>query len=328
MKKGFNTVNIRKSLLDYSKAVLSLWFSLCRIMIPVIVVVKILNEFDVIRYVAMPLSPVMLIVGLPPEMGLVWATAMLNNIYGGIIVMLSLPATATLTAAQATVLGVMVLVAHTLPVELRIAQKSGARALFQGISRVGSALLLGMILNLAFSSLDLFQEPASIMLGGQGSPQYRGILGWMLSEATRLLWILVIIAALVAMMRILRAIGAIRLIDIMLRPILRLLGIGPKASAITVIGLTLGVAYGGGLIIHEARSGEIGPKDVFFCLTLMGLAHSLIEDTLLIMTIGGHLAGILLARVAYAVIVVMLIVKVVSLLPESFCKRFLWKYVS
>jgi len=327
MKKGLNTVNIRKGILDYSKAVLSLWFSLCRIMIPVIVVVKILNEFDVIRYVAMPLSPVMLIVGLPPEMGLVWATAMLNNIYGGIIVMLS-PATATLTAAQATVLGVMVLVAHTLPVELRIAQKSGARALFQGISRVGSALLLGMILNLAFSSLDLFQEPASIMLGGQGSPQYRGILGWMLSEATRLLWILVIIAALVAMMRILRAIGAIRLIDIMLRPILRLLGIGPKASAITVIGLTLGVAYGGGLIIHEARSGEIGPKDVFFCLTLMGLAHSLIEDTLLIMTIGGHLAGILLARVAYAVIVVMLIVKVVSLLPESFCKRFLWKYVS
>jgi len=185
-----------------------------------------------------------------------------------------------------------------------------------------------MIPVLAFSSLDLFQEPASIMLGGQGSPQYRGILGWMLSEATRLLWILVIIAALVAMMRILRAIGAIRLIDIMLRPILRLLGIGPKASAITVIGLTLGVAYGGGLIIHEARSGEIGPKDVFFCLTLMGLAHSLIEDTLLIMTIGGHLAGILLARVAYAVIVVMLIVKVVSLLPESFCKRFLWIYVS
>jgi hypothetical protein len=294
-------------------------------MIPVIIVVKILNEFDVIRYIAIPLSPAMSIVGLPAEMGLVWATAMLNNIYGGIIVMLSLSATASLTAAQTTVLGVMVLVAHTLPVELRIAQKSGARILFQGISRIGSALLLGMLLNLTFSSLGMFQGPASIMLAGQGAVQSKGIVDWMLSEAGRLLWILAIIAGLVAMMRILRAMGAIRLIDMILRPILRLLGIGPKASAITVIGLTLGLAYGGGLIIQEARSGEIGPKDVFFCLTLMGLAHSLIEDTLLIVTIGGQLGGILLARVAYALIVVMLIVKVVSLLPESFCERFLWK---
>jgi hypothetical protein len=324
---GLKLEAIKRAITDYIKSVFKLWLDLCKIMIPVIVAVKILNEFDAIRYLAIPLSPAMKLVGLPAEMGLVWATAMLNNIYGGIIVLLSLSSKVTLTGAQATVLGTMILVAHTLPVELSIAGKSGARPLFQAISRLGSALLLGMILNWTFSGLEVFQEPAAMMLPGQGEDglQGRGFIAWMLEEAGRLLWILAVIAALVAMMRILRAAGVIRFMDIILRPILKLLGIGPKASAITVIGLTMGVAYGGGLIIQEAKSGEIGPKDVFYCLTLMGLAHSLIEDTFLIMTIGGEIAGILVGRVVYALVMVMLIVRVSRVLPLSFCERFLWK---
>ena len=54
-------------------------------------------------------------------------------------------------------------------------------------------------------------------------------------------------------MRILYAIKVIDLMNKILRPVLKLIGIGPKASAITVIGLTMGLSYGGGLIINEAR---------------------------------------------------------------------------
>ena len=86
---------------------------LYKIMIPVLIGVKILQELDLIQYLAWPLKPFMALVGLPPEMGLVWATAMVNNIYSGIIVMLQLWADNPLTAAQATVLGTMILVAPT-----------------------------------------------------------------------------------------------------------------------------------------------------------------------------------------------------------------------
>ena len=49
--------------------------------------------------------------------------------------LVQVPAAAEIvTTAQATVLATMMLIAHTLPVELRIAQKSGPRLLFQGIS--------------------------------------------------------------------------------------------------------------------------------------------------------------------------------------------------
>ncbi len=126
---------------------------------------------------------------------------------------------------------------------------------------------------------------------------------------------------------LLRTLEKLRVVDVInkiLRPILKLMGIGPKASAITVIGNTMGIAYGGGLIIHEARSGHIDKKDVFYSLTLMGLSHSLIEDTLLMVMIGGHLSGLLCARVGYSILVVTLLVKVTKRLPTAFCDKFLW----
>ena len=111
-------------------------------------------------------------------------------------------------------------------------------------------------------------------------------MDWALSESKNLIAIFFIILGLMTLLKILTAIGVTALMDKILRPILGLMGIGPRASAITVIGLTLGLSYGGGMIIVESKSGAIGKKDVFYSLTLMGLCHSLIEDTLLLMMVG------------------------------------------
>ena len=54
---------------------------LFKIMVPVVIAVKILQELNLIGYLAAPLAPIMKLVGLPGEMGLVWATAPVNNIY-------------------------------------------------------------------------------------------------------------------------------------------------------------------------------------------------------------------------------------------------------
>jgi hypothetical protein len=106
--------------------------------------------------------------------------------------------------------------------------------------------------------------------------------------------------------------------------VLDLIGIGPKASAITVIGLTMGLSYGGGLIINEARNGSLSKEDVFYSLTFMGLCHSLIEDTLLIILIGGHLSGVLWGRLVFAVLTMAAIVQVVRRVPERARTAYLW----
>ncbi|GAF92804.1 unnamed protein product, partial [marine sediment metagenome] len=296
MDKGISYFN---ALMWLFRDALKVSFDLFKIMVPVIIVVKILQELDLIRYLAIPLGPVMNVVGLPGEMGLVWATAMLSNIYSSIIVLLSLVKDVPITTAQATILGTMILVAHNLPIELKIAQKSGPRLIFQAISRLGSAFLLGWFLKIVYSWFDLLQQPANILLTPkpENALNNESLTSWATGEVQKLFFIFLIILGLFFLLRMLEKLKIVDVINKILRPILKLMGIGPKASAITVIGNTMGIAYGGGLIINEARLGHIDKKDVFYSLTLMGLSHSLIEDTLLMVMIGGHLSGLLCARV-------------------------------
>jgi hypothetical protein len=301
-------------------------FDLFKIMVPVLILVKVLQELDLIKFLAMPLGPVMKLVGLPGETGLVWATAMLNNLYSAMVVYISLFKHTPITTAQATVLCTMMLVAHTLPIELRIAQKSGARLMFQTVSRLCSAFLLGWLLHNVYSFFGLLQQPANILFRPktETTPYHEPLSSWATGEAKNLFYIFIIILGLFLLMRILQKVRIIEVMNHILQPLLKLLGIGPKASAISVIGLTMGLSYGGGLIIHEARSGRIDKEDVFYSLTLMGLCHSLIEDTLLMVAIGGHFSGLLWARLLFSLTALAFLVKLTNSLTDTFRDKYLW----
>ena len=296
---------------------------LFKIMIPIILVVKVLQELDLIRFLAMPLRPVMEAVGLPASMGLVWATAMISNLYAAMVVFVNLPAAEAMSAAQVTVLATMILVAHNLPVEIRIAQESGTRFPFQLVMRLGGAFLLGLLLHLAYSKGGWLAQPAQI--SWHPSPKAPGLHYWALEQLKGLSWIFLIVLGLIVLMRVLTRLRITELLVRLLQPVLRLVGVGREAAPITIIGMTMGLAYGGGLIIREARSGRVRPKDVFFSLSLMGLAHSVVEDTLLMMVIGGHLSGLLWARIAFALIFILILVRLVRRLPDRAVDRYLYR---
>ncbi|WP_319779773.1 hypothetical protein [Maridesulfovibrio sp.] len=298
--------------------------SLFKIMIPVVIAVKVLQELNLIGYLATPLAPIMKLVGLPGEMGLVWATALINNIYSGLIVFLSLAQGQPLTAAQATVLGTMLLVAHAMPVELRVVQSSGPKLGFQLLIRMGGAFLMGLLLHLIYQNFDLLQGPANILLTPENSAIDKTLLQWAIGEIRNLISIFGIIFCLLSIMKILTKIRVIAAMDFLLRPFLTMMGIGSKASALTVVGLTMGLSYGGGMIIHETRSGRIDKKDVFYSLTLMSLCHSLIEDTLLLMMIGGHVSGLFWGRLIMSCLIVATLVQVTRFIPEKFSDKYLW----
>lgn len=296
---------------------------LFKIMIPVIIGVKILQELDLIQYLALPLKPVMGLLGLPAELGLAWASAMVNSLYAGLIVFLSLARDFSLTAEQATVFAILLLIGHGFLVEGAIAKRSGAKFMFQIATRFVGSFTLGFILHTIYSKTGTLQEPATIVFQTTG-PTDPTLLQWAIGEAMNLLSIYGIVLGLMIMMRILHAIRAVDLMNAVLRPVLKLIGIGPKASTITIIGFTLGLAYGGGLIIAESKSGRVDRKDVFYSLTLMGLCHSMIEDTLLMMLIGGHLSGIFWGRLLFGLIVMAILVQITRRLPERFCNKYLW----
>jgi Membrane protein, putative len=132
---------------DFFREAFSVALPLFRIMIPMIIVVKILKEIGAIEILGQWLAPVMGIVGLPGSMGLVWAATMVAGFFPGMIVFADLAASEMLTVGQVTVLTSMMLIAHSLPVELQIADKAGPRWLSMGVLRIGGALLYGLILN-------------------------------------------------------------------------------------------------------------------------------------------------------------------------------------
>lgn len=318
-------MNILQETKDILRRAGRISLELYKIMIPIIIVVKVLQELGLIVWLARPLAPVMQLVGLPGEMGLVWATALVNNIYGSMIVFVSLAGQHDLSVAQVTVLGVMILVAHGLPVELQIVRKSGPRIGFQALLRIGGALTLGWLLSRIYAWGGWLQE-ANVIIW-QPRPESESLLSWGLGQVQNLAMIFVIITLLSAVMRVFTAIGLTGLCVRLLAPVLRVLGIGSEAGTLTIVGMIMGLAYGGGMIMHEAHSGKVGFKDIFSSLSLMGLSHSVFEDTLLMVVIGGHVSGLLWARIIFTLVVIALLVRVVAWLGDDFFYRRLFKPV-
>ena len=292
-----------------------------KIMIPISIIVKILELTGMIDHIGTFLSPFMQNLGLPGETGLVWATAMITNIYGGIIVYISLASEQILTVAQVTILCSMILIAHSLPVEVTIARKAGIRIWFTLILRILSACLFGFILNVIFSYFKILQNPSTMTWSK--TPINATIPDWILSQILNYIFIVIIIFSLFFIMKILKNIGVINKLNQFMEPGLEFLGMSKKAAPLTIIGTTLGISYGGGIIIDEAQSGKLSKKDAFLSVSLMGLSHSLIEDTILMMTLGASIIGILFGRVLFSFIAMIILINIIKRISEKTFQRYL-----
>jgi len=305
------------------KESLSVALPLYRIIIPMIIVVKILKEIGAVEILGQWMAPLMGLVGLPGSMGLVWAATLVAGFYPGIFIFADLAATEMLTVGQVTILSSLMLIAHSLPIELQIAGKAGPRWLSMGIIRIGGALLYGMILNQILLWGNWLSESRILLWHPETGPV--SLLTWASEQTVGLIIMFVILVFLVQFMKLLDLIGLTKLLQRILHPLLSNLGIGKEATNITIIGITLGIAYGGGLIIRESRTGTIPPRDIFFALVLMGLFHSFVEDTLLLMLLGGSLWGYLVGRLIFALLVVWLLVRILSLLSDQQFHRYFFK---
>jgi hypothetical protein len=316
--------------LDYPLKILKnashISLTLFKLMIPIIIIIKILEQMGLVNLLSEWLTPVMELVGLPGAMGLVWATAMVTNLYGGIVVYASLAADVPMTVAQVTIISSMMLIAHALPIEARIAQKAGVSFSLTVLLRVGMAILFGVIFNQLYYIANWLQQP-TVLLWSAGEIDST-LSTWVYNQIKGLVLIFCIVLALVLLLDVLKRIGVIQWINNLLRPVLHRLGIAQEAETITLVGLTLGISYGGVLLINEARAGHIKPRDVLFSVSLLGLSHSLIEDTLLMMLIGADLSGILIGRVIFTLIIIFLLVRLVNRLSNQTVDRYLVKAVS
>ncbi len=303
------------------KEIFSTSFNLFKLMIPIIIIVKIIEELGGIEYIALALEPLMQFVGLPSSMGLVWATTLLTNIYGGMIIFISMAHQETLSVAQVTVLGGMMLVAHALPIEIRIIQKAGVRVLYIFLLRVLGALFVGFVLHQIYSAGNFLSEDNQALWNPTLSND-DSLSAWVLNQLITFSQVFVIIAVLMTFLKILKVSGIENLIASALQPLLRFIGLGKNTTSITIIGILLGVVYGGGLLINEAKSEKVSKHEIFGSLTLLALLHSIIEDTILILLLGAHISGALFFRVFFAILLTSIMIRLVKRLSRIHFERY------
>ena len=117
--------------------------------------------------------------------------------------------------------------------------------------------------------------------------------------------IFVIIFLIISTINILKFIGLWQFIINILKIPLSYLGMSEKVANIILIGLTLGISFGGGFLIEESRKNNISKKDILLSLSFLSLCHSIIEDTILILLLGSHISGILFFRMIYTIVIIL-----------------------
>tara|TARA_B000000437_G_C11562421_1_gene271787 strand:- start:100 stop:711 length:612 start_codon:yes stop_codon:yes gene_type:complete len=190
--------------------------------------------------------------------------------------------------------------------------------------RLGLGILSCYFLNLFFELTGYMNYPATILLPSlESAPD---LLSWGISQLKGLGMIFIIIVALVIILDFLKYIGVEKLIEKALKPFLNFLGVGEKASTIAVVGVTLGIGFGAGLLIKEVKTGKLHYKDVFGVLVLVGMLHSIIEDTAVVSLIGANIIITLFLRAILTLCIVYIFMRLGANFTQEFWQKHLTNY--
>jgi hypothetical protein len=121
------------------------------------------------------------------------------------------------------------------------------------------------------------------------------------------LMILLIVTPIITLMELLRR---YKLLDPLLDPLHRLFGwmhIRKESVVALFVGLIFGIAYGGGVLLEEKRSGALNRRDALVVGIFLSLSHALVEDTLIFVAIGADWVVVLMARVLFTVVIMLIL---------------------
>ena len=281
---------------------------LYKILIPFVFIIKLLEVTGIVDLIAKAFTPLTGLIGLPSELGIIWVTAIVINIYAALILFINILPGLDVSVAEITILTVAMLFAHNLLVESAISRSAGVSFIFTCLYRLTSAFLACWILNLIYSKFNYLQEPFITSFTLE-APQ-PGLRLWLKDQIFYLFYIFIIVAVLVTILEFLKVIGIESFLKKILAPPLKFFGISESSMNIIIVGMTIGLQFGGGILIKEVNSGKIDKQSVFLSILMINLVHAIIEDTLLMLAVGGHYSGVVFARIIFGLGISLLMLKI------------------
>ena len=291
---------MKKTVFKIANDVKEICIPLYKILIPFVFIIKVLEISGAIEFTAKILEPLMSFVGLTPELGLVFVTAFLINIYAALVLFVNILPGIDVSVAEITILTTMILVAHNLPIECTICKAAGISVIYTASLRLISAFVLGFILKLIYFNFGFLTETFQTFFTVKPPPENNWY--WFLDQFTTLVYIFFLVCLMATVLEMLKIIGVEKLFEKVFMPPLRLFGIQKEAMNIIIVGMFIGIQFGGGMLIKEVKKGTIDKQSIFLSVSLLNLLHAMIEDTILMALVGGHISGILIARVIFSLV--------------------------
>jgi hypothetical protein len=294
------TESIKKGLL----AGLKTTWTLGKVIFPVTLIVTILQYTPVLPWVIDLITPFMRLLGLSGDAAIPLVLGNFLNLYAGIAGILTLD----LTVKEVFIIAIMLSFSHNLLIESTVAMKVGVKLWVILTVRIGLALLAAVIINLVWQG---GSDVAQYGLVSQQATEITGVWAIMWNGIVKaflgIVQLAIIVIPLMVAIQIMRDKKWLEAFSRKLAPFMKLLGMKPNAAMPFATGLTIGLAYGAGVMIQAAKEGQVSKKDMTLAFIFLVSCHAVVEDTLIFIPLGIPVLPLLIIRVVTAIVLTMIV---------------------
>ncbi|WP_026909006.1 nucleoside recognition domain-containing protein [Paucisalibacillus globulus] len=279
-------------------------WTLGKVIFPITLIVTILQYTPVLPWVIEKVSPLMGIIGLSGEAAVPIVLGNVLNLYAGIAAIISFD----FTVKEVFIMAIMLSFSHNLFIESAVASKVGIKWWIIVGVRVGLALIAATIINLVWNGGSEMAQYGFI------SQEQATISGWaditvngLQTAIIAVIQLAVIVIPLMVIMQFLREKGWLAKLSNGFAPVTKILGMEKNTSMTLVAGLTIGLAYGAGLMIQAIKEDDVSKRDMTLALIFLVSCHAVVEDTLIFIPLGIPVWPLLIIRLITAFLLTMVI---------------------
>jgi hypothetical protein len=267
---------------------------LLKLTIPVSFGVFLLDFFGILHVIAGWVAPVFNLFGLSGQASIVLVTSIFTNIYSTIAVMTTLG----IGYREGTILAVMCLISHALIVETAIQKRTGSAPWRMVTTRLTASFVAAWMLNYVLPNEPVSETVSQAIEAKAFSP---ALMNWLGNMAITTLKIIILVNLLLLLQKILNEFGLIKWILKPFIPLLRLMGLPANTGFLWMIAYTLGLSYGGAIMISESEEGKLSREDADLLNHHIAISHSQLEDPLLFVAIGYNMGILILPRIVLSI---------------------------
>lgn len=278
-------------------------WTLSKVIFPVTLIVSVLQYTPILKWIIGLIEPMMKLIGLPGDAAIALVLGNFLNLYAGIGAILTLD----LTVKEVFIIAIMLSFCHNLLIETGVAMKVGVKLWVILTVRIGLALLSAAVINLVWHGGTETAQYGFITAGADVSGVWPILLNGLERAVSGVLQLAVIVIPLMVIIQIMKDLKWLDLFSRWLAPFTKMLGMKPNASMTLVAGLTIGLAYGAGVMIQAAKEDGVSRKDMTLAFIFLVSCHAVVEDTLIFVPLGIPVLPLLLIRLTVAVLLTMVI---------------------